>query len=61
MPKKRGRPKKKPETRRNLSMHLKVTEAERDELNAAAEAAGESFSNWLRNLGLKAARKAARG
>lgn len=52
-----GRPPKLEEDRRTDSMKLPMTEAEKSEIQAAAEALGEKPVTWARDTLLKAAEK----
>lgn len=55
---KRGRPPKDPEELRNRRLTpIRATEEEEDLLKRGAKADGKGLSEWLRELGLKRARK----
>jgi len=51
-----GRPPKPPESRRTAQIKVLATDAERDELTAAAKAAGMDLSVWMRSIALERAR-----
>ncbi len=53
----RGRPPKAPEDRKTAAMLLPLTEAERDEIRAAAVADGAKPVTWARNVLLRAAKR----
>ena len=50
-----GRPKLPSAKRKAGRIELRVTEAEREAMEAAAERAGKTLSEWLRDLAVKAA------
>lgn len=52
-----GRPKLKETIRKGVVSTLRLAEAERAEMDAAAQAAGTTFSKWARDILLDAARK----
>jgi hypothetical protein len=54
---KMGRPPKDPEDRRTKMVSVPLTEAEREEVDAAADAAGVKIAAWARDVLLRAARK----
>lgn len=54
----RGRPPLDPADRRDAMVYVRVTGAEEEAISAAAEAAGESVSDWGRRVLVKAARRA---
>lgn len=53
---KKGRPPLEAADRKTVMMGVRATEAERDELHAAAEEAGIAFSPWALEVLLRAAR-----
>jgi uncharacterized protein (DUF1778 family) len=57
-PTKRPDPKRRKQVRKELSLHIRVTEAQKAELSAAAERAGIGLSSWMLAVALRAARKA---
>ncbi|MEX0700987.1 MAG: hypothetical protein WD069_02720 [Planctomycetales bacterium] len=57
MKKQRGRPHKPPEDRKSAELRIRLTGAERAELDAAAEG---GTSTWARDVLLKAARRKSR-
>jgi uncharacterized protein (DUF1778 family) len=46
------------DVRKDAHVNLRITQAQKDELTAAATHAGLSVSSWLVSLGLREARKA---
>jgi uncharacterized protein (DUF1778 family) len=52
-----GRPKLPAGKRKAGRIELRVTEAERQAMEAAAERAGKTLSDWLRDTAVKAARR----
>lgn len=57
---KMGRPHLPDDERKGHMFRIRMTQAERDEIDRAAESQGESASEWARVLLLKSARRAAR-
>ena len=57
MEKKMGRPPKKPEDRRDTSMRIPMTEAEKQAIEDGAGAIGEKPITWARETLLKAAQR----
>ena len=55
-----GRPPLPEDERKGHMFRIRMTQAERDEIDRAAEAQGESASEWARVLLLKSARRATR-
>jgi len=53
----RGRPPKRPEERKTAYFGFPLTEAEREEIRAAAEADGVRPITWARNVLLRAAKR----
>lgn len=53
----RGRPKKKPADRRTSKMEIPLTEAEKEQITAAAESRDEKPVTWARGALLKAAKR----
>lgn len=53
----RGRPPKAPEDRRTLDMKIPLTEAEKQQLQDAAESSGEKPVTWAREALLRAAKR----
>lgn len=56
---KKGRPPRPPEEHRSRVVKTLVTEAEQEQLQAAATRAGRTLSDWLRWIGLREARSGA--
>lgn len=52
-----GRPTKEPAERLAAIVQFRMTEAERDECERAAERAGVTFSAWIRDRLLRAAKR----
>ncbi len=52
-----GRPPLPDEERKAHTFRIRMTDADRDEINAAAESAGVPSSEWARDVLLRAARK----
>ncbi len=52
-----GRPPLPDDARKGHMFRIRMTQDERDEIDRAAEAHGESASEWARNLLLKASRR----
>jgi len=50
-------PKRRKVVRKEVSIHLRVTEEQKARLTEAAERAGLGVSSWLLMLGLRAARR----
>jgi hypothetical protein len=57
---KMGRPPLPDDQRKGHMFRIRMTQAERDEIDRAADAQGESASEWARVLLLKTARKTGR-
>ena len=55
-----GRPPMPDDERKAHMFRIRMTQAERDEIDRAADAQGESASEWARVLLLKSARRVAR-
>jgi len=55
---KKAAPPRRKQVRKDLSLHIRVTEAQKAELSAAAERAGIGLSSWMLAVSLRAARKA---
>jgi hypothetical protein len=53
----RGRPPKAPEERRTEDMKIPLSEAEKQQIQAAAESGGEKPVTWARNALLRAAKR----
>ena len=54
-PRRRGRPRKEDAGRKDDVIRFRVTDEQRERLQAAAEAEGLDLSAWIRELALKAA------
>jgi Protein of unknown function (DUF1778) len=54
----RGRPPKPPGERKGAILRVRLTDAQREVIEAAAAIGGEDLSSWLRRVGLQAARAA---
>lgn len=52
-----ARPKKKPSEKRDGTLHIKTTKAERAEMDKAARVIGEDTSAWVRRTILELIRK----
>lgn len=53
----RGRPPKTPDELRSGVYQLRLTEAEREAYEAAAQSAGETLSEWMRGVLTRAAKR----
>jgi hypothetical protein len=53
----RGRPPKKPEDRKTAAMLIPMTDAEKQQIQAAAEGDGEKPVTWARDVLLRAAKR----
>ena len=53
----RGRPPLEHHERRDADLHIRFKAEERDELDGAAERAGLTLSEWVRQVVLRAARR----
>jgi hypothetical protein len=53
----RGRPPKKPEERKTAAMLIPMTDAEKQQIQAAAEGDGEKPVTWAREILLRAAKR----
>ncbi|MBI1314189.1 hypothetical protein GC176_23085 [bacterium] len=56
-----GRPRLSDEDRRDKPLRIRLADAEREKIDAAAEAAGMTASKWARQLLLDAAEKQSAG
>lgn len=54
---KRGRPPKEPDERKDSHVIVRVGQAERDEIERAAEVAGLRLSDWIRERLMSAAKR----